>query len=174
MKQKRPHATRRILWLPNRRTAASPARTTSLFGRLAILARSGLQGVLSLGLGAIIVALIGLLVANFVGQVMQSARLEAQRSALEAEVEQIRAANRQLEAAVAYAESDVNVERIAREQLGYARDGDVVIMPQMATPPPTPTLPADRATLNPMPPAPPAPNWQRWWDAFFPAESAVM
>ncbi len=168
MNPKRPHATRRIL--PNwrrvvRRQSAVEGQT--IFARLAALARSGGRGLASLLLGAVMLSLIGLLIANFVGQVMLSARLEAQRAALAAEVEQIRAENQQLEAAVDFAESDANVERIAREQLGYARDGDTVLMIQ--TPPPLPTTPPpDAPVLNPAPPDPPAPNWQRWWVAFFP------
>ncbi|WP_129631171.1 FtsB family cell division protein [Candidatus Oscillochloris fontis] len=169
MKAKRPHATRRIL--PNwrhvvRRRSAVEGHT--IFARLAALARSGGRGLASLLVGAVMLTLIGLLIANFIGQVMLSARLEAQRAALAAEVDQIRAENRQLEAAVDFAESDANVERIAREQLGYARDGDMVLMVQ--TPPPLPTTSAssDGSTLSPLPPEPPAPNWHRWWTAFFP------
>jgi len=169
MKQKRPHATRRMFRLPMRRPHAQRAAGPGVFGRLAALARSGSGGLISLGLGAVMLALIGLLSANFVGQVMQSARLETQRAALQAEVDQIRAENRQIEAAVAFAESNVNVERIAREQLGYARDGDTVILPQLTAPTPAPTPAPNSPTLNQAPPTPPAPNWMRWWGAFFPA-----
>ncbi len=164
MKSKRHHATRRVLRFPVRRTP--PAGSWAVFGRLAALARSGGRGMLALALGAVMVALIGLLVANFVGQVMQSARLEAQRVALQAEVDQLRAENRQLDGAVAYAESDVNVERIAREQLGYARDGDTVIFPQIRIPA---AAPAPAAPAAPAPAAPAASNARRWWDAFFPS-----
>jgi cell division protein FtsB len=164
MKRKRQHATRQMLRLPTRRLSAPGVG--ALVGRLALVARSGGRGLLSLGLGAIMVALIGLLIANFVGQVLQSARLEASRAALEAEVDQLTAEQSTLKAGVAYAESDVNVERIAREQLGYARDGDTVILPQVAAATPAPT-PAPAAAPEPTPS--PAPNWRRWWEAFFPA-----
>jgi cell division protein FtsB len=141
----------------------------AIAGRIALVARSGGRGLLSIGLGAIMLALIGLLIANFIGQVLQSARLEASRADLQVEVDQLAAAQQRLEAGVAYAESDVNVERIAREQLGYARDGDTVILPQVAAPTPAPTSAAS-------PPAPtaalaPAANWRGWWDAFFPPSS---
>jgi cell division protein FtsB len=138
-----------------------------LVERLATMARSGGRGLLSICLGAIMVALIGLLIANFVGQVMQSARLEASRAALQVEVDQLRAEQRTLEGAVDYAESDVNVERIAREQLGYARDGDTVILPQIAAP--TPAPPISPAAAPAPTPAPAASNVRRWWDAFFSA-----
>ncbi len=112
------------------------------------------------------VALIGLLIANFIGQVMQSARMETGRVAIQAEVEQLRAEQRTLKGAVDYAESDVNVERIAREQLGYARNGDTVILPQTIAPTPAPVPAAAPAP----PPAPAQPsNVRRWWDAFFPS-----
>ncbi|NNJ11914.1 septum formation initiator family protein [Chloroflexales bacterium ZM16-3] len=163
MKRKRDHATRRVLRRPVRRTY--PAGSGVVFARLAAMARSGGRGLLSLTIGAVIVALIGLLIANFVGQVMQSARLDSQRVALQAEVDQIRVENKQLEGAVAYAESDVNIERIAREQLGYARDGDVVIFPQVAAPAPAASPPPDPVAA-PVPA--PVPNLRRWWDAFFP------
>jgi cell division protein FtsB len=118
--------------------------------------------------GLVMLVLIGLLLANFVGQVIQNARLEDQRIALEAEVAALEARNTLRAGAVAFAESDVSVERIAREQLGYARDGDIVLLPQL--PPPAP--PAPPAAPEP-PPAPadappPAPNWARWWDALAP------
>ncbi|MEI7772153.1 MAG: septum formation initiator family protein, partial [Chloroflexales bacterium] len=133
MKRIRPHATRKVLSLRTRRAPATSG-DVRLTGRLAALARSGGRGLISIGLGAVMLALIGLLIANFVGQVMQSARLEASRVALQAEVERLRAEQRTLQGAVAYAESDVNVERIAREQLGYAHDGDTVILPQVVVP----------------------------------------
>ncbi|NTW03398.1 MAG: hypothetical protein HGA19_19335, partial [Oscillochloris sp.] len=93
MKYKRPHATRRLLWHSARRTTTkqSPsAQVGAVFGRFAAMARSG-GGLISLGLGALMLTLIGLLLANFVGQVMLSARLEGQRAALQAEVDQLRA-----------------------------------------------------------------------------------
>jgi cell division protein FtsB len=167
MKRTRHHATRKVLPLRIRRLPATPG-DDRLIGQLASLARSGGRGLLSIGLGTIMVALIGLLIANFVGQVMQSARLEDSRAALQAEVERLQAEQLTLQGAVAYAESDVNVERIAREQLGYAHDGDTVILPQLIAPTPAPVVaPAPAAT--PAPALAPPSNVRRWWDAFFPA-----
>lgn len=167
MKRKRDHATRRVLKILPRRS-----RTPSdgaVIGNLAMLARSGSRGLISLVLGAVMLGLIGLLIANFVGQVMQSARLESERSALQAEVDQLRSEQSQMQAAVAYAESDVHVEQIAREQLGYARDGDTVILPQIAAPTPSPTVSAPAPTPMPTPVPTSIPNWQRWWGSFFPS-----
>jgi cell division protein FtsB len=117
-------------------------------------------------LGLLTMLLIGVLLVSFVNQVIQSANLEAQRAELEAEVVELQRNNEQLSAAVDYAESDVNVERIAREQLGYAREGDVVVLPQLVAPTAAPTpLPALSSSAAP----PPRANLLRWWDALFAA-----
>ncbi|NJM06069.1 septum formation initiator family protein [Candidatus Gracilibacteria bacterium] len=112
-------------------------------------------------LGLITVLLIGILLVSFINQVIQSANLEAQRAALEVEVAELRRNNDELRAAVDYAESDVNVERIAREQLGYAREGDIVVLPQLVVPTPAATPPPAATALE----APPTrANALRWWD----------
>lgn len=102
------------------------------------------------------------LLINFINQVLQSAHLEEKQITLATEVAQLQAENLVLEGAVEYAESDMHVERVAREQLGYAREGDIVVLPQiiLTTPTPTNTLPQVLPTPTPRP------NWQRWWDAF--------
>jgi cell division protein FtsB len=126
--------------------------------------------ILSLFLGLVMLLLIGLLLSNFVGQVIQGARLEDQRAALAAEVAALEAQNATLRGAVEFAESDVSVERIAREQLGYAREGDIVLLPQLPTAaPPALAPPAAPVELLPAEAAAAAPNWARWWGAFFPA-----
>jgi cell division protein FtsB len=121
--------------------------------------------------GTHIVALVMLLlmlslVIHFVNQVLQSAHLEAERAALATEVAQLEAENQQLLGAVEYVESDLYVERVAREELGYAREGETVVLPRFVEPTPTP-LPATPAV--PLLPSPtPQPNWQGWWESFFP------
>jgi cell division protein FtsB len=124
------------------------------------------KSALTVALAALMLVFIGLLVVNFVGQVMQSARLESQRAALEVEVATMRAENGRLSGAVAFAESDVYVEQVARSELGYAREGDVVILPRVAAPTVAPDLVSAPAPA-PAPALPP--NWLRWWQAFFPA-----
>lgn len=121
---------------------------------------------LSLALGGIMLLLIALLAVNFVGQALQGARLESRRAELEAEVARIKAENAVLEGAVAFTESDVYAERIAREQLGYAREGDVVIFAREA---PASALPSESAETPASEAAPPPiENWRLWWLALFP------
>lgn len=122
------------------------------------------QGTLHLITLALILLTLSLLV-SFVNQVIQSARLETQRVALATEVARIEQENTQYLGAVEFAESDVSVERIAREQLGMAREGDVVILPQMQVPTPVPAAAAAKASLT----VPETPNWELWWTALFPA-----
>lgn len=169
MRRRAPHATRRPLDASLHRTLRR------LLDKVAPRLRTGLRAsgrsLLSLGVGLVILALIGVLIANFVGQVMQSARLDTAQAAAAAEVAGLRAENTELEAAVSYAESDVNVERIAREQLGYARPGETVLLPQMPTAAPA-AEPATAAPAEPPAPTPaPEPNWRLWWRAFFPPEA---
>lgn len=166
MAKRRPaHAKRQPLGLALKHLA--PHLAGRVGAPIAAAMRSGGRGLISLALGGLMLIAIGLLLMSFVGQVIQSARLEENRASLEAEVADLRAANTNLEAAVAYAESDVNVERIAREQLGYAREGDTVLLPQLALPTPAPAD-AGAAAPAPTPAAPAIPNAQRWWQALFP------
>jgi cell division protein FtsB len=116
----------------------------------------------------VLVALSLWLLVNFVGQVVAAARMDRQIADRQAENARIAAENQALKDRVSFAESPAYAEQIAREQLGYAREGDTVILP---------TLPERKAapvTTAPAPlPAPPAqPNWRGWLRAFFPAPPA--
>lgn len=168
MKRRTPHATRNPFGLlPRRRPGAATLSADRVLGALRLSGKSAL----TVALAALMLIFIGLLVANFVGQVMQSARLEGQRAALEAEVAQMEAENARIAGAVAFTESDVYVEQVARGQLGYAREGDTVILPRLvaptAAPAPADAPPADAPSAD----SPTTPNWQLWWQAFFPASS---
>lgn len=129
-------------------------------------ARLGRSGVRLVTLG--LVALSLWLLANFVGQVISSSQMERRRAELQAENARMEAENTLLKDRIAYAESPVYAERIAREQLGYAREGDTVILPTFpeATEPPVAPTPA------PLPTSIPESNWRGWVGALFPpAES---
>lgn len=126
--------------------------------RRAPLKHSGIQ------FATVILALLTIsLIVNFGSQVLRSAELEEQRAALQQEVDQLSAENDELTARAAFFESRVYAELIARDQLGYAREGDTVLLTQITRPP-------DEAAADPPTPLPqpaPLPNWHRWWDAFF-------
>jgi cell division protein FtsB len=119
--------------------------------------RSGMQLV-----SLILVVLIISLVVSFIHQVIRSTHLEAQRKKLVAEVATLEAETTHLKDAVDYVESDAYVERVAREQLGYAHDGDVVVLPEFVVPTPSATPTPVSLSLPPM-----KPNWQIWWQAVF-------
>lgn len=164
MKRRLQHASRTLAGrLPRRRVAGAPGPLEHVRSFLQL----GRRSALSLALGALMLLFIGLLIVNFVGQVLQSAQLESRRAELEAEVAVLRAENARLEGAVAFSESDVYAERVAREQLGYAREGDTVIFLREAPPAAHAPLP-DPAVTTPTPPPPTALNWRLWWQALFP------
>jgi cell division protein FtsB len=104
------------------------------------------------------------MLANLVGQVLTGAQLERQRALAEADVGQIGLDNADLKDQVTYAESAGYVEQVAREQLGMARDEDIVILPTF------PDTKAPEATPPPAPiPSPTQqPNWRGWQQALFP------
>ncbi len=157
---------RRILPRMSRLWGARPKRFLQQLRRLGVLLsafsiRSSIVHLLTFALVLVTLSLL----FSFVNQVVQSARLEQQRSVLEAEVATLEEENRQTQGAVDYAESDVHVEQVARGQLGYAREDEIVVLPQVALA--TPTAVALSPEALPMPT--PAPNWQGWWQALFPS-----
>lgn len=101
------------------------------------------------------------MMASFVGQIMTGAQLEQRRAALIAENARIEATNRALLDQVEYAESPAYAEQIAREQLGLAAEGDIVVLPTFED------RPASEATPTPIAlPAPtPQLNWRAWIEA---------
>lgn len=135
--------------------SVDPSRPQNILGRIGMTVST-----------ILLLVLIVLLLKGFGEQVIRSAGLESRRVALATEVTLLESENRRLTGIVEYAESDANVERIAREQLGFARDGDVVIVSAIQSPTPTPApAPADAV------PAPlSTPNWEGWWRALFPRE----
>jgi cell division protein FtsB len=116
----------------------------------------------------VLLAVILSLVIHFSHQLIQSAHLEARRAALVEEVARLEAETDYLQGAVDYVESDVYVELTAREQLGHAREGDMVLVVQFSTPTPPPAPPAEGAAPPPSPLRPPDPNWLLWWKALRP------
>jgi cell division protein FtsB len=119
-------------------------------------------------LGALVLVALSLwLRVNFVGQVVGSARMDRQISDRQAENARIAAENEVLKARAAFVESPAFAEQAAREQLGYAREGDTVILPTL----PERTLSPAASAAAPVLAPPPQPNWQGWLLAFFPPEA---
>jgi cell division protein FtsB len=124
------------------------------------------------GARLVVVALVALslwLLANFVGQVIASARMDRQIVEKQAELAKAEAELASLKDRVAFAESPAYAEQVAREQLGFARAGDTVILPTL--PDRKPVLAA--AAPIPLPAPAPQPNWRGWVRALFPASTDV-
>jgi cell division protein FtsB len=109
---------------------------------------------------------------SFVNQVIRQAQLEQFREEVRADVARLKTENAVLAQSVDYVESNDYAEQIAREQLGYARAGDTVLMPTYPDQVVSNTITtAITNTLNlaPTPATPPTivaatePNWMRWW-----------
>lgn len=110
----------------------------------------------------LVILALGLLV-NFVSQVVAGAQLSRQIEERQTEIALLAAENERLQDQLEFAQSPAYAEQIAREQLGFAREGDTVILPTL------PDRPADQPTEAPEPLPEPTliPNWQGWVHAFF-------
>ena len=110
----------------------------------------------------VILTIAGVLFAvNFIQQVVRQAQLEAYRERVMQDIAALESTNAELLAQAEYFESDDYAELVAREQFGYAREGDVVLMP---------TFP-ERGVLDVPAPSPttnqiitPQPNWMDWFN----------
>jgi cell division protein FtsB len=109
------------------------------------------------------------LLANFIGQVIASARMDRQIVEKQSEMAKAEAELASLKDQVAFAESPAYAEQIAREQLGFARQGDTVVLPTL--PERKPAVAA--AAPVPLPAPAPQPNWRGWLRALFPASVDV-
>ena len=146
--------------MPRRRPRQTHTATAA--SRLANATRLGRPGVHLLTLVLLAISVWTLM--GFVGQIVSSAQLERRKDELRAENAQYATENASLATAVAVAESPAYAEKILREQRGYAREGDTVILPTFPQITPTP----EPAQKQPEPTAVPAPNWRRWMQALFP------
>lgn len=124
--------------------------------------------------------LAGGLMVGFVRMTWTQHQINQASERQRAENESQRAHNAALKGQAEFRESDVFAEQAAREQLGMAREGEVVLLPTIVIPAAPP--PSAQST-NPAAPAPEAaaaaaaeeiaPNYQRWWQALFPEEAVV-
>lgn len=123
--------------------------------------------------------LAGGLMVGFVRMTWTQHQINQASERQRAENESQRARNAALKGQAEFRESDVFAEQAAREQLGMAREGEVVLLPTIVIPAAPP--PSAQST-NPAAPVPEAaaaveediaPNYQRWWQALFPEEAVV-
>jgi cell division protein FtsB len=150
MRHRRPRRTR---------SASSAASVPHLLGT----GRSGARLI-----AFALVALSLWLLVHFIGQVVDGARMDRQIADKQAEIARIEDGNAALKQQVVSAESPAHIEQIAREQLGYAREGDTVILPTL----PERTAPPDAHPSTRLPAAAAEPNWRGWFHAFFPPPQA--
>jgi cell division protein FtsB len=146
--------------MPRKRSRlAAIERWFAKLPRPAGLGRSGVH-LVTLGL-----ALLSFwLLTSFVSQVITSAQMDRRRDELQTQIAQAESRNAQLATSVSLSESPGYIERIAREQLGFAREGDVVVLPILPQVSPTPLQPTPVVLPTPVP----EPNWRGWTRAFFP------
>jgi cell division protein FtsB len=123
-----------------------------------------------LRLALIVLILFGLFfVAGYAGRLAERARLEGELVGWQARVVQAQGRQAQLQAQLAYVQSDAHIHKQARERLGMVLPNDELVIlvqrtPMAATPTPlvTPAAPAQPALAE-------TPIWQLWWELFLPA-----
>jgi cell division protein FtsB len=112
-----------------------------------------------------------LIVVGFVERAYQEHQLNRAIERQRAENEAQKARNLELAGLADWSESDAAAELAARERLGMAREGEIVVLPTVVLPPaPTPIPPVTEALAQAQvdPLAPPTTNVERWAQAFFP------
>lgn len=98
---------------------------------------------------------------------VDSFHLSQQAGAMQAEIDQLRQENLRLQRDIQSSRSDVEVERLAREQLGLVRPGDHALSllegdGRLASPP-APNTRQDARTRE----SDEMPTWKQWWRFFF-------
>lgn len=81
--------------------------------------------------------------------------------------------NAELKAAAEFAESDVAAERAARERLGMAREGEMVLLPTVVLPPAPTDAPPPTVEEAVAPVEERISNAAGWWQAFFPGPDVL-
>jgi cell division protein FtsL len=118
--------------------------------------------------------LAGGLMVGFVRMAWQEHQINRAIDEQESQNAQQVARNRQLQGEAEHAESDVAVERAARERLGMAREGEMVLLPTVVLPAVPTSLPLDAPVVARSPTDPSRDsNAARWFRALFPGPDAV-
>jgi len=112
---------------------------------------------------AILIIVAGFFVVSFVNLVVRHAQLEQYKVTVTNDITELQVSNTELRQQVEYFESVDYAERVAREQFGYAREGDVVLMPTF---PERTVLKSTPTATTPSSVAPTEPNWVDWLHLF--------
>lgn len=101
------------------------------------------------------------------GKAVQGYEMKQEARALEQRVDQLKKENRRLTQDLDYLRSDQYIEKVAREDLGLVRPGDVAVAALGIEEPRSPSL-QPTPTPSPTPGAveQDIPNWQRWLSLF--------
>jgi hypothetical protein len=103
-----------------------------------------------------------LIMLDFNRRQAEAQRLEADRSVARTEVAQLEVEHSALQTQVAYATTDAAVVEWAHEQGKLTQSNEVLVVPLLPTPEPSPAAPPPQAP-------PPRPAWVLWWDLFLDA-----
>ncbi len=125
-------------------------------------------GVFLYGLLPLLIAAIVLLVLIAIGErALQNYGMQQEAKAAERRVEQLKKENQRLNQQLDYYRSDQYIEKMAREELGLVRPGDVAVA-IVGTPDPSNSQLVPTPTPSPTPDASDRdkPNWQRWLSRF--------
>lgn len=120
------------------------------------------------GLLPLLIAAIVLLVLIVIGErAVQNHGMQQEAKAAERRVEQLKKENQRLNQELQYYQSDQYIEKMAREELGLVRPGDVAVA-IVGTPNagPSELLPTPTPSATPEPSNRDKPNWQRWLSRF--------
>jgi cell division protein FtsB len=156
------------------RRSAGTRLGTKLFSKR-VLQRFGVSLLLM-----VMVFLAGSLLVGFVQRAWQEHQLNRAIEQQAAQNEQQRAHNARLKGAADFAESDVAAEQAARERLGMAREGEMVLLPTIVVPQSPTAIPTAEAEAVPGELSSKAANAverqtnvARWIHALFPGRDTV-
>ncbi len=101
------------------------------------------------------------------GKAVQGYEMRQEARAVERRIEELKRENRRMAQELEYYLSDEYIEKLAREELGLVRPGDVAVV---IVPSDSRTSPPSMQIPTPVPTATPAtreiPTWQRWMSLF--------
>ena len=100
------------------------------------------------------------------GKAEEGYQLRQEAKALQQHIDQLQKDNRQLSQKLDYYRSDQYIEKVAREDLGLMRPGEIPVIVVPADGTPQPSLVAPTPTPAPTSVVPPAPIWRRWLSVF--------